>query len=564
MQTTKTSLIEDYSTKGWWGTTRIEDFLDMALAAHPQRVALVDPLNRREIAGGEPFRWTYSELARRVELLTISLHAHGIRADDIVVVQLPNIVELPEVFLSLSRLGAIISPVPVQYGIHELSRINLLLEPKAFLSLRNFKGRDLMSEHSSAFDGKSLLTIASPDDAGDLSNFIPTAIVRGECTDYLASQSLSANDIFTICWTSGTTGTPKGVPRSHNHWISIATAVRDLARLRDGDAYLNPFPMVNMGGIGGFLVTWLESAGKLVLHHPMDLPLFLSQLAAEKITYTIAPPAVLCMLLKDQVLLENIDLGNLRAIGSGSAPLPSWMIEGWENRYGIAILNNFGSNEGMCLASGPDDVPNASERGELFPRFGVDGYSWSNGIAAMVKTKLIDPETNEEITERNRPGELLYAGPTIFDGYWKSPQANAEVFSGGYFHTGDLFEINGSKENPRYYRFVGRLKDIISRGGMKISPAELDNLLAAYPKVIDAAVVGIPDEVLGEKVGVALVVAEDKLVVLEDIVAYLRDSGIAKFKYPEAIVIVDELPRNPLGKVLRHELLPLFEEKEKV
>ena len=218
----------------------------------------------------------------------------------------------------------------------------------------------------------------------------------------------------------------------------------------------------------------------------------------------------------------------------------------------------------MCLASGPDDVPNASERGELFPRFGVDGYSWSNGIAAMVKTKLIDPETNEEITERNRPGELLYAGPTIFDGYWKSPQANAEVFSGGYFHTGDLFEINGSKENPRYYRFVGRLKDIISRGGMKISPAELDNLLAAYPKVIDAAVVGIPDEVLGEKVGVALVVAEDKLVVLEDIVAYLRDSGIAKFKYPEAIVIVDELPRNPLGKVLRHELLPLFEEKEKV
>ena len=136
----------------------------------------------------------------------------------------------------------------------------------------------------------------------------------------------------------------------------------------------------------------------------MDLPIFLSQLAAEKITYTIAPPAVLTMLLKDPALLEDIDLSSLRAIGSGSAPLPSWMIEGWENRYGIAILNNFGSNEGMCLASGPDDVPNASERGELFPRFGVEGFSWTNGMASMVKTKLIDPETNEEITVPNQLG----------------------------------------------------------------------------------------------------------------------------------------------------------------
>lgn len=561
MQTTKASIIRTYTALGWWGTTRIDELLDLAVAAHPQRIAVVDPPNRSEIVGGEPLRWTYLELARRIELLTISFYARGVRPDDIVVVQLPNIVELPEVILALSKLGAIISPVPVQYGMLELSRINDLLDPKAYLSLRNFKGQDLASANSAAFKGKMLLTVASLNDSTDLYNCDASPSLREECSVYLTSRCSSANDIVTICWTSGTTGTPKGVPRSHNHWISIASAVRDLAGLRDNDAYLNPFPMVNMGGIGGFLVTWLESAGKLVLHHPMDLPIFLSQLAAEKITYTIAPPAVLTMLLKDPALLEDVDLSSLRAIGSGSAPLPSWMIEGWENRYGIAILNNFGSNEGMCLASGPDDVPNASERGELVPRFGVEGFSWTNGMASMVRTKLIDPETNEEITVPNRPGELLYAGPTIFDGYWKSPQANAEVFSGDYFHTGDLFEIDGPENNPCYYRFVGRLKDIISRGGMKISPAELDNLLASHPQILDAAAVGIPDEVLGEKVGVALVVAGGESLTLEDVVAYLRNSGIAKFKLPEASVIVDELPRNPLGKVLRQELLPVFAER---
>ena len=137
MQTTKASIIRTYTALGWWGTTRIDELLDLAVAAHPQRIAVVDPPNRSEIVGGEPLRWTYLELARRIELLTISFYARGVRPDDIVVVQLPNIVELPEVILALSRLGAIISPVPVQYGILELSRINHLLDPRAFLSVRN-------------------------------------------------------------------------------------------------------------------------------------------------------------------------------------------------------------------------------------------------------------------------------------------------------------------------------------------------------------------------------------------------------------------------------------------
>ena len=564
MQTTPEKLIQEYSSRGWWGEQTLTSLFREAVAAHPDRTALVDPPNRPELVGGEAQRLSYWELDQRIEALSEALFAHGIRADDMVVVQLPNIAELAMAYLALAKLGAIVSPVPVQYGRHELARIKDTLQADAFVSLNRFKEQDLLSEHSPAFDGCTLFALGSAEgtSAVDLDRYSPRASERESYRDYTTALGRSANDIFTICWTSGTTGTPKGVPRSFNHWLAISVGSGDLADLSDGDALLNPFPMVNMGGIGGFLFNWLKCQGKLVLHHPMDLPVFLRQLAEERINYTIAPPALLNMLLQNEQLLADLDLSHLRAIGSGSAPLSPWMVEGYEKKYGISILNNFGSNEGMCLVSGPKDVPDPALRGEMFPRLGVEGYSWSSRISTMVKTKLIDPDTRDEITAPGVPGELLFAGPTIFDGYWKSPEVNRAVFTGGYFRTGDLFEIATLKGEPCFYRFVGRHKDIISRGGMKISPAELDNLLAGHPKVADAAVVGVEDPILGERVAVVVVPKPGGVVTLDELIAFLKAEDVAVFKLPEMLQVVDDLPRNPLGKVLRHELAPLFTTKE--
>ena len=560
LKTTPQALIDEYTAKGWWGQETLVTLFERALANNPQRVALIDPPNRSAIAGGDAHRLTYSELERWVEATAATLHATGVRADDIIVVQLPNVVELAVAYLALARLGAITSPVPVQYGLHELNRIREELPASGFLSLGSFRGRDLAAAHAPAFKGCGLYTMGSPSAAAaiDVSEFRPSAHQQKAYLAYREAYRPDANDILTICWTSGTTGRPKGVPRSTNHWLAITPAAGDLAELRDGDVLLNPFPMVNMGGIGGFLFNWLKCQGTLVLHHPMDLPVFLNQLQAEKINYTIAPPPLLNTLLRDEQLLANVNLTHLRAIGSGSAPLPSWMIQGYEERYGIAILNNFGSNEGMCLASGPTDVPDPALRGELFPRFGVEGYDWRNGVAAMVETRLIDPDTGNLIDEPGIPGELLFKGPTIFDGYWRSPETNAQVFTeDGFFRTGDLFMIAGPTGDPRYYRFVGRLKDIIARGGMKISPAELDGLLAGHPKIADVAVFGVPDPILGERVAAAVVAKPGEVVVLEDVIDYLKAQNVAAFKFPESLYDIEELPRNPLGKVLRHELATL-------
>ena len=561
MQTTPQALVDEYTARGWWGQETLATLLGCALADNARRLALIDPPNRPAIAGGNARRITYGELEKWADATALALHATGVRADDIIVVQLPNIAELAVVYLALARLGAIVSPVPVQYGLHELTGIREALSASAFLSLGSFRGRDLLAAHAPAFPGCRLYAMASPSAAAaiDLNEFRPGARQRQAYAAYRETFTPDANDILTICWTSGTTGTPKGVPRSTNHWLAISHASRDLAELRDGDVLLNPFPLVNMGGIGGFLFNWLKCQGTLVLHHPMNLPVFLDQLQTERVNYTIAPPPLLNALLQDEQLLANRDLTHLRAVGSGSAPLSPWMIRGYEERYGIAVLNNFGSNEGMCLASGPADVPDPALRGELFPRFGVAGYAWRNGVAAMVETRLIDPETGAAIEEPGVPGELLFKGPTIFDGYWRSAETNARVFSrDGFFHTGDLFEIAGPADDPRYYRFVGRLKDIIARGGMKISPAELDGLLAGHPKLADAAVVGVPDPILGERVAAVVVAKPGEDVVLDDVVGFLKDLNVAVFKLPESLGLVEELPRNPLGKVLRHELAALL------
>jgi cyclohexanecarboxylate-CoA ligase len=350
------------------------------------------------------------------------------------------------------------------------------------------------------------------------------------------------------------------VPRHHNHWIANGEACGEIARLRHGEAILNPFPMINVASIGGMVMPWLMNRGRLVQHHPFDLHVFLAQLAEERIAYTVAPPAVLSMLLKNEELLQRVDLSGLRTVGSGSAPLAPWMLEGWQTRFGIAIVNIFGSNEGCALFSTGEDVPNPEDRAQYFPRFGVPGFEWSSQFARKVRTRLVDLENGEEITDVRRPGELRIDGALRFDGYWGEPELNRAAFDDqGYFCSGDLFEIAGEGAQNRFYRFLGRAKDLIVRGGVKISPAELDALIEGHPDIREAAFCAVPDEVLGERIGVVAVARPGHSLSLASIIEFLRILEVAKFKLPEHLREVAELPRNALGKVLRRDLPRLFE-----
>jgi len=563
MRTTPNERIADFTEKGWWGEDTLTSLFEQTAAECQDRLALVDQFNRPDLTGDAPLRLSYSDVAARARRLAAIFHAHGVARDDIVVVQLPNIVELAVLYIALGRLGAIVSPVPVQYGVHELTKIQGELRPRAFVSVTNFKGTNLAAERREAFSGDCIIFAFGkdiPDGVVALDGAPPDEQALRSLDTYLKTLSLSANDVFTICWTSGTTGQPKGVPRSHNMWLTSAYTSYDCVQFRDGDVFLNPFPLVNMASIGGFLYNWLLCRGTLVMHHPLDLPVFLKQIEIERVTYTIAPPAILTLLLKDPALLSSVDLSSVRVIASGGAPLSAWMVTEFQERLGIEVINIFGSNEGMCLISGRSDVPDPAIRAEYFPRFGVEGIHWRNRIGSRIRTKLVDLKAGSEIIEPGQPGELMIWGASVFDGYYNAPETNRSVFDkDGFFHTGDMFEIAGAGDEQRFYRFIGRCKDIIVRGGVKISPDELDNLLAGHPKIAEVAVVGYADEVMEERICAVAVPRKGEVLTLGDVIEFLKAKKIAVFKLPERLMIVDRLPRNPIGKVLRHNLKEMVE-----
>jgi len=533
----------------WWGDQTLGAMFRANAAKTPARLAVADAPNRSAFAFGEPRRLTYAELERDVDRIASALSAKGVGKDDIVLVQLPNIVEIIAVYFACAEIGAIVSPIAVQYREHELREISKIMAPRAFICASPVKGAVRPEAARASLPAETAFFTFGPDappGAVDLS----TAPARAAAANDRHPGS-GADDVFTICWTSGTTGTPKGVPRSHNHWAAIGPVTHRAARLSDGDVILNPFPMINMASIGGVIMSWLQSAGTLALHHPFDLAVFLKQIADEKPAFALAPPAILNMILKDDKLAAGLDLSSVRTIGSGSAPLAPSMVRGFQQRFGVAIINLFGSNEGVSLASGPDDVPDAEERAAYFPARS-SFPSLYGAVGGHMRLRLVDPESRREFVEDKRMGELEISGPTVFEGYYNAPDQTAAAFSDdGWYRTGDLFEY---VDGGRLLKFVGRNKDIIIRGGMNIAPEEIDQLLSGHPKLIEACAFPVPDPVLGERIGLAVVTRDNEDVTLGDISDFLKSRGVAIFKLPEKLYSIGPLPRNALNKVLRHEV----------
>ena len=546
MITSPKQRISDYRECGWWGDDTLHGLLASKALEYPDRLAVADQPNRLDLTGDEPCRLSFTELDAASDQLACQLLDRGISTGDRVIVQLPNIVELVVCYMAFSKIGAIISPVPVQYGSHELQHISATISPVAIVTLNRFGALELAKTAESIANGSVQLLVFGT----DLN--ITSTLDPEKCLQVRSHQDrypTGADHILTISWTSGTTGTPKGVPRSHNMWVATARCCAEAGNYKQGDRFLNIFPLVNMASIGGFLYPALLLGCSIILHHPLDPGLYLTQLQNEKVTFTIAPPMLLNQLAKSQDMWNQFDFSQLRSIGSGSAPLAPWMIETFKQQYGLEVINFYGSNEGISLFCTPMHTADSEVRATMFPRLGCGITRFDSYANRAILSKVVDTETGEMITESGNVGELLFAGATVFDGYLGTN--NDELFSDDdYFHTGDLVELCG--DPPAFYRIAGRCKDIINRGGMKISPAEIDILLEGLPGASEVAVCAYQDDAQGEKVCACLVVEPDAdKPTLDGVTDYLLKQGLAKFKLPERIECFDGLPRNPLGKVQR-------------
>jgi len=559
--------IEEYTRRGWWGTVTLWDWFRQHLQERPHAEAVVDAFNREDFAHGVPRRLSWSQLADEVDRFCLLLLELRVPRDAVLLMQLPNCVEQFVVYMACARLGIIVTPVPVQYRENELDQILGTTRAQGVITFTRIGKPE--GGHASAQmfarmrqrhpDLRHFLAwgdTVPPEfvDVGQHTQILLTPEHRTRLIEAEKAAGVTANDVFTICWTSGTESAPKGVPRSHNQWLVVGPSIVDAGRIPRHARVLNPFPLVNMAGLATGLAVWLLVGATVVQHHPFTLPVFLRQLRDEQIDYTVAAPAVLNTLLQNTHLLAGVDFKRLSRIGSGSAPLSEWMVRGFADQFGVQIINYFGSNEGTSLYGNDIDLPDPALRARVFVRPDAPGFDWSVSTTRKLRTRLVDPETGEDIHQLGRVGELRLIGPGVFSSYYGAPDATARAFDEeGYFRTGDLFELNGDR--LQYYRYVGRSKDLVIRGGMNISAEEIEGLLLTCPGVLEVAVVGVPDAIMGEKVCACVVPQEGHTVTLEDIARHLRDGKhVAVYKLPEYLLSLPTLPRNPVGKVLKATL----------
>ena len=281
MRTTDPHRIADLTAQGRWGHKTLHGLLAVNARVRPNSLAVKDQPNRAELTDQSAGALSWVELNRASDHLARSLQAAGIRADDRIIIQLPNIVELVVVYYALSKMGAIASPVPIQYGAYELQSVRKALGATAMISLSRFRQSELALNARAALNGLPVLAF------GEELNLDTT-----EAKAFVPEVEDDPNRVVTICWTSGTTGTPKGVPRSHNMWLATAGCTADAGKYRAGDALLCPFAVINMSALGGFVFPAALRGCAVILHHPMDPPLFLQQMQDERINFAIAPPAI--------------------------------------------------------------------------------------------------------------------------------------------------------------------------------------------------------------------------------------------------------------------------------
>ncbi|MCL3837605.1 class I adenylate-forming enzyme family protein [Aeromicrobium duanguangcaii] len=542
-----------FEEQGWWTGRTWSALVSQAVRATPDALALVDPINRATVMAGEPRSLTWAEVDVEVRRIAAALYGLGVRRGDVVGVQLPNVVELPLTLLAAARLGAVTCPFPIQYRSHELVRMCELAGVGVFISTTSALGRDLAADVADfRADVPGLRAVAAygqPERDPRLASLTRADDdARAEADAYAAGLQLGSADAVTIVWTSGTEGFPKGVPRAYGDWEVLGTACVQSPRLTADDVLLNPFPMVNGGGLAGMFVPWLLTGCTLVQHHPFDLDLFCEQIERHHVTYTCAPPPVLNAVVSGTG--PDRDLSSLRVVSSGSAPLAGWMIDAWENGRGVEVLNLFGSNEGGMLFAEPETVPDPAQRGRLFPRYGRPGLAYRTDLAPAMSARLVDLADGSEIDTPGHPGELRLKGPAIFSGYLGRGREGFD--EDGWFCTGDVFEI--SAENEDLLVHVDRAKDLIIRGGYKISAAEIESIVTADPRISEAAAVALPDPDLGERLCLFVVPSGDEPIGLDEVVSIVRAADVAKFKWPERLEVVSALPRNPVGKVLKRQL----------
>jgi long-chain acyl-CoA synthetase len=341
-------------------------------------------------------------------------------------------------------------------------------------------------------------------------------------------------DTAVILYTSGTTGRPKGAELTHrNIRLNAQRCSGDILVVSPDDVIIGCLPLFHVFGLVVGLVAATNVGASLALIPRFDPAEAIKVIMAEKVTIMQGVPTMYAAILNHPDGEQLVD-ANLRVCASGGSAMPLEVMRGFEEKFGCIILEGYGLSETSPVASFimPDRERKPGTIGVAIPG---------------CEMRCVDLEGNE--VPVGEVGEIAIRGDNVMKGYWGKPEATAEAIPDGWFRTGDL----ATMDDEGYFTIVDRKKDMILRGGMNVYPREVEELLYTHPDVLEVAVVGMPDDLLGEQVGAAVALRPGATVTGEELVEWAKER-IAAYKYPRKVWIVSELPKGPTGKILRREV----------
>jgi len=520
-----------YRAKGYWEDRSLADTFAEIFAKYGDRVAVIDR--------GQSV--TYAQLDERATRLALNLLDVGLQPLDRVVMQLPNVVEFVYLYFALQKLGCIPIMALPSHRFREMSQFVELSGAVACATLdktKDFDYRDLVRRIREARKAMRLGIILgdAPKDFLSLTELVERPGKRSP--DELKSVKIDPEDPALFQLSGGTTGIPKLIPRTHNDYVynskmaSYVTAVGPDKILLDVLPLAHNLPLA-CPGLQGFLL----HGGKVVLANTTRGEDIFALIERYRVTHIHVVPALLIRWINNP-LIQKFDLSSLQIIQSGGQRLqPEVRRRTKELIPSVTVQENFGMAEGMLMFVRLDDPEDV--RMETVGR----------PVSPDDEVRLVDDDDNE--VAPGEVGELLARGPYTLRGYFGVPEYNARAFSSdGFYRSGDLMRRHPSGN----YMVEGRKKDLINRGGEKISAEEIENLILAHPAVQNVACVPMPDPILGERMCACVILRQGHALTLNELVSFLIKEEIAKHKLPERLEILDDFPLSPFGKVSKKDL----------
>lgn len=476
---------------------------------------------------------SYADLDARSDALAAGLRAAGLQPGQAVALQLPNIPEFVVSLHGILKAGGVVVPINTMYRALEM--IHVLQDAAVRFVITDGSSADEATSAVTQVGSGEVVVVGAPETEAPLLSFeeLLNSPVRGRAP-FVQTEP---GDTAVLLYSSGTTGKPKGVQLTHFQLYMNAGAHVEAFEMDGASKVIAVMPLFHALGLSGILNATVRAGGTVLLLPKFDTEDVLRVIQQFGATIIHGVPTMYHSILSFPGL-SRYDTSSLRMCGSAGAAIAAETIDQVESTLGVHILEMYGLTESGPLAT--MNVPS-------------DRKPYSIGKAIPGTEVEIWDEDNQPLPPgEDQVGEIVIRGHNTMSGYLNNPEATAEAFTDGWLHTGDL----AYQDEDGFLFFVGRTKELIIRGGYNVYPREVEEVLYGHPKVAEAAVIGIPDDRLGEEVKAFVTLKSGHEADPQELIDFVKER-IAPYKYPRSVEILDDMPKGPTGKILKKELRAL-------